>query len=143
MQITLPLQLAFDLAQRVYVIDRVSAEGALEQFGIDVLDRRTGIVLTQRVFELIEIGDVLQRRCRVAQAQRHVAAHALASAPVELRPPSSQLVGQSSHLARHAGVLHCLHHQLGELGLLFGRQRVHQPLRGSRASSERVDELFE
>ncbi len=44
-EVTLPLQLAFELLQRAQVVDRLPAEGVGDGLRVDVVERRAGVVL--------------------------------------------------------------------------------------------------
>ena len=93
--------------------------------------------------ELFEVGELLQRTRRVADAEPLLAGHPITSRPVEVGAPSPQLVRQLTHSGGQIEVGKGAVHQLAEFGPLSGGEAVHQPLGSGSTPRQRVDELVE
>ena len=141
--VALPLQLAFDLPQLAEIGNSLATQCALDGLVVDVVERGAGVVLTERRLQVLEVGELFQRRSRVTETERCVAAHPLATRPVQVGSPRTQCVAESAHLMCEAHVFHGRGHQRRQLVALLRRQgREHAPGRGC-APSECVDELLQ
>ena len=142
-EVALALELALDLAQPFDVVDRRPAEGAADRLRVDVVQAGAGVGLPERLLQLLEVGQLLQRRRGVADAEPLLAVHPAATVPVQVGPARAQLVAEVAHLGSQVEVGQRLVHQLAELGALLRSQAVHHPLGGRGAAGEGVDQLLE
>ncbi len=142
-QPALALQLALELLQGPHVLRRARPQSTLHGLDVDVVERRAGVLLAELVDEVVEIGQLAERACRLPVPQRLVAAHPLAAVPGQVGPQRPQVVVQCGHLRREVGVAERLRHQAGELLALLRRQRCHQPLGGGGLAGQLVDELVD
>jgi hypothetical protein len=138
LQVPLPLQFPFDLAQRFHVVDGLAAERAPDRLLVDVVQPGAGVVLAQRILELGQVGEFGERGGRLAEAERRLAGHSLAwpSVEVDVRAAGPQPVGQPAHLGGQPGVLERLRHQRGQLVALGVGERAEQPLRSGHPSDQ-------
>ena len=99
------------------------------------------MLLTELVEQVVELADLLERRGRLAVAERLLAAHPLAAFPPEVGPQRAQVVGERLHLPGECAVTERLRHQARQLLALLRRQRAHQPLPRRGPPGQRVDQL--
>ena len=141
-QVALLEQLALDAAQRGDIVDGPTAERPLHRRLVHVLERGAGVVLTQGGLEVVEVGQLLERRRRIPHAHALLAAHPLLAAPGQVRPGVAEGVAELGQLRGEVQV-HGALHQLAELLALLRGQGVHQLLLGGGPPGEVVDELGE
>ena len=143
LQVALPLELALDLPQRLHVVDGLPAECAADRFLVDVVQPRAWVVLAQRVLQVGQVGELGQRRGRVAEPERLVAGHPRLRRPWSMsgrRARSESPAGTSRGQAR---VFERLRHEPGELVALGVGERVEQALGRRHPAHQRVHELLE
>ena len=143
-QVALALQLAFEPAKRLQVVDRLPAEGVADRLLVHILQVRARVLLAEGGLQVGQVRQVGDGAGRVAEAQGLAAGHPHPRlALAELGPPGAQRVAERGQLGRQAGVLHRRGHQVRELLALLIGQRLEQPLGGLHPAGERVDQLLQ
>src|SRR4029453_6520563 len=114
-----------------------------QRLAVDVVQGCARVALAEAGLQALEVGQFLQRRGGVAEAERLLAAERHALAPRQVGPATPQRPGQSVQLVLEARVAEGRLGKRGQLGALLRGERGEQPAGRRRPPGERVEKLLE
>ena len=142
-QVALLGQLPLQPAQGLDVVDGRPAQGPLHRLQVDVVQRGARVALAQRRLQRLEVGQLLQGRGRVPQAERLLAAHGRALVPAQVGPARAQRPAQAVQLVLEPQVAEDRPGEGGQLGPLLGAEGGGQAAGRRRPPGQGVDQLLE
>ena len=142
-EVALALELPLERAQRLEVVARLPAEGALDRLLVDRVEVGAGEAVAEGVRQRLEVGQLGERVGGLRQAHAPLAVHRRAPPAAELRSQGAQVLLQGGHLGLQVEVGQRLVHRRLELRTLLGAHRVEHALHRCGATGQVVDELLD
>ena len=139
----LPLQFLLEFGEGACIGCGLGPEMTGERVEVDVVEGRPGVLLRQLLGELVEFGQLLQRRGGLAETHALFAAHLLGAGPVLAGTRGPQVAVETVELAHQIRGSERLLCESVEFVALLGGEGVAQPLRRRGPLCEGVEQFLD